>query len=36
MIVLYLIGVGVAFFFEPERREAREAKKADGAVAKRD
>ena len=36
MVVLYLIGVGVAFFFEPERREAREAKKEGAAVAKRD
>ena len=36
MVLLYLVGVAVAFFFDPERRAARDAKKAGGAVAKRD
>ena len=33
MVVLYLAGVGVAWLFDPARRDA---KKADGAVAKSD
>lgn len=36
MIGLYLLGVGVAWIFEPERREAREARKAESAIAKRE
>jgi sec-independent protein translocase protein TatC len=36
MVVLYLAGVAVAWIFDPERRAAREAKRAAGAVAKRE
>ena len=36
MVGLYLLGVGVAFLFDPERRAAREAKKAGSAVAERE
>jgi sec-independent protein translocase protein TatC len=36
MIFLYLAGVGVAWTFDPERRAAREAKKAGSTVAKRE
>lgn len=36
MIVLYLAGVGVAWFFEPARRKNQEAKEVDSAVASRD
>lgn len=35
MVGLYLIGVGVAFLFDPERRAARQQRSQDGAVAKR-
>lgn len=36
MVGLYLLGVGVAFLFDPERRAAREAKRAGNAVAERE
>ncbi len=36
MVVLYLIGVGVAFVFDPERRAAREARRAGTRVAPRE
>jgi sec-independent protein translocase protein TatC len=35
MIVLYLLGVGVAWLFDPQRREEREARKAGSEVANR-
>ena len=36
MVGLYLAGVAVAWIFDPERRAAREAKRAGGAVANRE
>jgi sec-independent protein translocase protein TatC len=33
MVVLYLLGVGVAFVFDPERRAAREARRAGASIA---